>query len=177
MFAQCAYRVLHIVFATLFLFLPRSSEPLHRNVARWICATPCSQITPHIPSLWNFRSCFKLADVRVNCMGQATLVHMFTGQLGAVTYRTDHGDFYVLFLPKSEAFAVQPIERRQITAGTCTRSVGVHTHLMDLGIARIQCTSFSSQINCLSQMIVGWQKTYREHYIRSRNEIPITTPD
>jgi hypothetical protein len=38
---------------------------------------------------------------------------MFKGQLGAVTYHTDQGDFRVLFLPKAEVFAVKPAEIRK----------------------------------------------------------------
>ena len=41
----------------------------------------------------------------VRCVLQSTMVNFFEGQLGAALYRTDRGDFEVLFLTKPRTFA------------------------------------------------------------------------
>jgi hypothetical protein len=50
----------------------------------------------------------------VNCVQASKWGHLFDDQEGAALYRTDQGDFEVLFLPKPETFdAVQVVEERQ----------------------------------------------------------------
>src|SRR5215469_10495705 len=50
----------------------------------------------------------------INCVAASKLGHLFDDQEGAALYRTDQGDFDVLFLPKPETFdAVQVVEEKQ----------------------------------------------------------------
>jgi hypothetical protein len=48
----------------------------------------------------------------VKCVLQSKMVGLFEGEQGAALYRTNRGDFEGLFLPKSQIFAVRPIEKR-----------------------------------------------------------------
>jgi tetratricopeptide (TPR) repeat protein len=48
----------------------------------------------------------------VKCVLRSTMSVFFEGEKGAALYRTDRGDFEGLFLPKGQAFAVQPVETR-----------------------------------------------------------------
>ena len=50
----------------------------------------------------------------VECVGRSKQEHLFGGQKGAAWYKTDHGVFEVLFLPRSETFAaLEVIEHPQ----------------------------------------------------------------
>ena len=49
----------------------------------------------------------------VKCVLQSKMNGFFEGQKGAALYRTNRGDFQALFLPKTQKFAVQPIETRE----------------------------------------------------------------
>ena len=50
----------------------------------------------------------------VKCVLQSVMVHTFQGQKGAAVFRTDRGDFDVLFLPEPQTFAtVEILERRE----------------------------------------------------------------
>jgi hypothetical protein len=49
----------------------------------------------------------------VKCMLQSKMIGLFDGQKGAALYRTNRDDFEALFLPKTQTFAVQPIETRE----------------------------------------------------------------
>jgi hypothetical protein len=50
----------------------------------------------------------------VSCVQASKWGNLFAGQEGAALYRTDQGDFDLLFLPKGESFdAVQVVEQRQ----------------------------------------------------------------
>ena len=49
----------------------------------------------------------------VKCVLQSKSIGLFEGQKGAALYRTNRGDFQALFLPKTQKFAVQPIETRE----------------------------------------------------------------
>jgi hypothetical protein len=50
----------------------------------------------------------------VRCVLQSKMVGIFEGQTGAALFRTDYGDFEVLFLPPSQTFAsVEVIERHE----------------------------------------------------------------
>jgi hypothetical protein len=50
----------------------------------------------------------------VRCTLQSKMVHFFDGQTGAALFRTDYGDFEVLFFPPSQTFAsVEVIERHE----------------------------------------------------------------
>ena len=49
----------------------------------------------------------------VKCVLQSKMVRLFEGEKGAALYRTNRGDFEGLFLPKTQIFAVQPIETRK----------------------------------------------------------------
>ena len=49
----------------------------------------------------------------VKCVLQSKMVRLFEGEKGAALYRTNLGDFEGLFLPKTQIFAVQPIETRK----------------------------------------------------------------
>jgi hypothetical protein len=51
--------------------------------------------------------------ISVKCILTSTMNGTFDGQNGAATYRTDHGDFEVLFLPQPKSFdRLKVIERR-----------------------------------------------------------------
>jgi hypothetical protein len=50
----------------------------------------------------------------VKCVLPSKMENLFNGQKGAVLYRTDRGDFNVLFLPEAETFdAVELVEQKQ----------------------------------------------------------------
>ncbi len=50
----------------------------------------------------------------VNCVQASKWGHLFDDQVGAALYRTEQGNFHVLFLPKPETFdAIQVVEQRQ----------------------------------------------------------------
>jgi hypothetical protein len=50
----------------------------------------------------------------VNCVQASKWGHLFDDQEGAALYRTEQGNFHVLFLPKPETFdAIQVVEQRQ----------------------------------------------------------------
>jgi hypothetical protein len=49
----------------------------------------------------------------VKCVLQSKMIGLFEGEKGAALYRTNRGDFEGLFLPKTQTFAVQPIETRR----------------------------------------------------------------
>jgi hypothetical protein len=40
----------------------------------------------------------------VKCILQSKMAHMFEGQIGAALFKTDHGEFEALFLPKEQSF-------------------------------------------------------------------------
>ena len=113
MISKRAFKVLLVALAPLFLSPAR------------ILATPPSECSandllallrpddPAYSDAMELSQFLKTRGFTVKCVGQSKSINLFTGQSGAAVYRTDHGDFDVLFLPKSEAFAVQPIERRQ----------------------------------------------------------------
>jgi hypothetical protein len=49
----------------------------------------------------------------VKCVLQSKMTGLFEGEKGAALYRTNRGDFEGFFLPKTQTFAVQPIETRK----------------------------------------------------------------
>ena len=50
----------------------------------------------------------------VKCVLQSKMVHTFEGQTGAAVFKTDHGDFDVLFLPTWQTFdSLEVLERRE----------------------------------------------------------------
>jgi tetratricopeptide (TPR) repeat protein len=49
----------------------------------------------------------------VQCVLQSKMIGFFDGEKGAALYRTNRGDLEGLFLPKTQTFAVQPIETRK----------------------------------------------------------------
>ena len=50
----------------------------------------------------------------VKCVLQSKMVHTFEGQTGAALFKTDQGDFEVLFLPKGQSFdSLEPVERHE----------------------------------------------------------------
>jgi hypothetical protein len=49
----------------------------------------------------------------VKCVLQSKNVRLFQGQEGAALYRTSHGDFSAMFLPKTQTFAVKVNERAE----------------------------------------------------------------
>jgi hypothetical protein len=50
----------------------------------------------------------------VRCVLRSKMVSIFEGQIGAALFRTDYGDFEVLFLPASQTFlSVEVIERHE----------------------------------------------------------------
>ena len=50
----------------------------------------------------------------VKCVLQSKMVRTFEGQIAAATFKTDHGDFEALFLPKEQSFdSLESIERHE----------------------------------------------------------------
>jgi hypothetical protein len=55
--------------------------------------------------------------LRVRCVLQSKMARTFEGQLGAALYRTSHGDFEALFLPKPRTFISLRLIERQKNGG------------------------------------------------------------
>ena len=176
MISKRAFKVLLVALALLFLSPARifASPPSECSANDLLALLRPDD--PAYSDAMELSQFLKTRGFTVKCVGQSKSINLSRVSWGPLSTEPTTAILTCCFCP-SQRLLPYSLSNVDKTAGTYTLSVEIHGHLAGLGIVPIPYISFSSQINCLSQMIVGCQKTYRKHYIRSRNEIPITTPD
>lgn len=141
---------------------PEAILEAERLAADWNRKHECSvqdlraELKPNDPA---YVEAMELAAVLRNsgfllkCVLQSKMIGFFEDEKGAALFRTDHGDFEGLFLPKAQSFAVQPIETR--TDGRYIYSFAGSPHQIG---GRLDSDKPAFFIQYKNQFLVTWEK-------------------